>query len=133
MRDNRDILDKLKWLSADMEDMEVPGDWLLPVNEAHSIIVRMREKLEKLRVENIQMQAALGYAICAEDERHIIPSNPYKCGVCDANRGVHDRIEQLEAALREIAKHSRGGVIDTTEKMDRDEFIGIARAALEEK
>lgn len=44
-----------------------------------------------------------------------------------------DRIEQLEAALREIAKHSRGGVIDTTEKMDRDEFIGIARAALEGK
>ena len=41
-----------------------------------------------------------------------------------------DRIEQLEAALREIAKHPRGGVIDTPEKMDRDEFIGIARAAL---
>ena len=40
------------------------------------------------------------------------------------------RIEQLEAALREIAKHPRGGVIDTPEKMDRDEFIGIARAAL---
>lgn len=42
-------------------------------------------------------------------------------------------IERLRAALREIAKHSRGGVIDTTEKMDRDEFIGIARAALEGK
>lgn len=84
MRDNRDILDKLKWLSTDMEDMEVPGDWLLPVNQAHSIIVRMRETLEKLRVENIQMQAALGYAICAEDERHIVPSNPFKCGVCDS-------------------------------------------------
>ena len=50
MRDNRDILDKLKWLSTDMEDMEVPGDWLLPVNEAHSIIVRMREETERLRV-----------------------------------------------------------------------------------
>ena len=49
MRDNRDILDKLKWLSTDMEDMEVPGDWLLPVNEAHSIIVRMREETERLR------------------------------------------------------------------------------------
>ena len=42
-------------------------------------------------------------------------------------------IKRLHAALREIAKHSRGGVIDTTEKMDRDEFIGIARAALEER
>ena len=41
-----------------------------------------------------------------------------------------DRIEKLEAVLREIAKHPRGGVIDTPEKMDRDEFIGIARAAL---
>ena len=43
------------------------------------------------------------------------------------------RIEQLETALREIAKHPRGGVIDTPEKMDRDEFIGIARAALGDK
>ena len=42
-------------------------------------------------------------------------------------------IERLRAALREIAKHPRGGVIDTPEKMDRDEFIGIARAALEGK
>ena len=42
-----------------------------------------------------------------------------------------DEIERLRAALREIAKHPRGGVIDTPEKMDRDEFIGIARAALE--
>lgn len=41
--------------------------------------------------------------------------------------------ERLRLALREIAKHPRGGVIDTPEKMDRDEFIGIARAALEGK
>ena len=47
-------------------------------------ITRLRAENERLRVENIQMQAALGYAICAEDERHIIPSNPYKCGVCDS-------------------------------------------------
>ena len=44
-----------------------------------------------------------------------------------------DEIEKLRAALRDIAKHPRGGVIDTLEKMERDEFIGIARAALEEK
>lgn len=44
----------------------------------------MAKEVERLRVQNIQMQAALGYAICAEDERHIIPSNPYKCGVCDS-------------------------------------------------
>jgi hypothetical protein len=41
-------------------------------------------EIERLRIENIQMQAALGYGILAEDERHIIPSNPFKCGVCDA-------------------------------------------------
>lgn len=62
-------------------------------------ITRLRDENERLRVQNIQMQAALGYAICAEDERHIIPSNPYSCGVCDANRGVHDEIERLRAAL----------------------------------
>lgn len=47
-------------------------------------ITRLRDENERLRVQNIQMQAALGYAICAEDERHIIPSNPFKCGVCDS-------------------------------------------------
>lgn len=45
---------------------------------------KLSEEITRLRVQNIQMQAALGYAICAEDERHIIPSNPFKCGVCDS-------------------------------------------------
>lgn len=40
-------------------------------------------------------------------------------------------IERLRAALEEIAKHPRGGRIDTPEKLERDEMIGIARAALE--
>ena len=48
-------------------------------------LARRGAAAERLRVENVQMQAALGYAICAEDERHIIPSNPFKCGVCDAS------------------------------------------------
>lgn len=71
-------------------------------------------EIERLRVENIQMQAALGYAICAEDERHIIPSNPYSCGVCDArkrselqNHGqvekLSEEITRLRAALQECA------------------------------
>lgn len=72
------------------------------MNQAADRIAQLEADNTRLRVENIQMQAALGYAICAEDERHIIPSNPFKCGVCDANRGVHDRIAQLEAALREV-------------------------------
>lgn len=104
-------------------------------------ITRLRDENERLRVQNIQMQAALGYAICAEDERHIIPSNPYSCGVCDANRGVHDEIERLRAALREIAKVTRGwepGV--WTEEEGRQYFAAlffgaqkVARAALKEK
>lgn len=49
MRDNRDILEKLRWLATDMEDMEVPGEWLLPVTQAHSIIFRLREELAKLK------------------------------------------------------------------------------------
>lgn len=44
MRDNRDILEKLRWLSDDMEEMEVPGEWLLPVTEARNIIFRLREQ-----------------------------------------------------------------------------------------
>lgn len=48
MRDNRDILEKLRWLANDMEDMEAPGEWLLPVSEAHSIIVRLRGQIDKL-------------------------------------------------------------------------------------
>lgn len=50
-------------------------------------------------------------------------------------RNAHDKLvlknERLRAALEEIAKHPRGGRIDTPEKLERDEMIGIARAALE--
>ena len=59
-----------------------------PKNEREWWAADRIEQLEadntRLRIENIQMRAALGYAICAEDERHIIPSNPFKCGVCHA-------------------------------------------------
>lgn len=46
---------------------------------------------------------------------------------------LSDEIERLRAALREIAGNPRGGKINTPEKFDRDEFIAIARAALEGK
>jgi hypothetical protein len=49
MRDNRDIIQKLDWLANDMEDMEVPGEWLLPVTQARSIIFGLREEIEKLK------------------------------------------------------------------------------------
>lgn len=57
-------------------------------DEAARDIVTLRAEVERLRIENIQMQAALGYGILAEDERHIIPSNPFKCGTCDARAAL---------------------------------------------
>jgi hypothetical protein len=50
MKDNRDILEKLRWLSSDMEEMDAPGEWLLPVTQAHSVIFGLREEVERLRV-----------------------------------------------------------------------------------
>lgn len=49
MRDNRDIIQKLDWLANDMEDMEAPGEWVLPVTQARSIIFKLREEIEKLK------------------------------------------------------------------------------------
>ena len=68
-----------------VEIMMQDGDWQ-PGSRMHrlALLARRGAAAERLRIENIQMQAALGYAICAEDERHIIPSNPFKCGVCHA-------------------------------------------------
>ncbi len=44
-----------------------------------------------------------------------------------------DHIKKLRAALEKIAKHPRGGLMDTPERLERDEMIGIARDALEER
>lgn len=41
-------------------------------------------KIERLNVENIQMRFALGYPMPADLEQHILPRNPFRCGVCDA-------------------------------------------------
>lgn len=69
------------------------------VNQAADEITRLRAEVERLRVENIQMQAALGYGILAEDERHILPTNPFKCGTCDASKHLRAEVERLRAAL----------------------------------
>lgn len=65
----------------------------------------LRAEIERLRVQNIQMQAALGYGIVAEDERHILPSNPFKCGTCDASKRLRAEVERLRTALREYECH----------------------------
>jgi len=70
--------------------------------EAAKTICSLRDEVERLRVENIQMQAALGYGILAEDERHIIPSNPFKCGTCDASKHLRAEVERLRVALRAL-------------------------------
>lgn len=47
---------------------------------------KLKAEIERLRVENIQMRFALGYPMPADLERHVLPSNPFQCGVCDARR-----------------------------------------------
>ena len=105
MRDNRDILEKLKWLAADMEDMEVPGEWLLPVTEAHSIIFRVREDAEN--------KAAEITALRAEVEQNAIDLEEYRRDV-----------ERLRTALERIA--------ECKTFTDREYMLGIARTALKE-
>lgn len=51
---------------------------------------RARGELERLQIENIQLKFACGYPMPAELEKHIIPINPFKCGVCDARRKNDD-------------------------------------------
>lgn len=95
-------------------------------------IERLRAENERLRVQNIQMQAALGYGIMAEDERHILPSNPYKCGTCDANKHIRAENERLRAALEEIASGKYSGIV-LTSYPPQDPAVNRARAALEKK
>ena len=58
MRDNRDILEKLRATVADMEYMEVPGEWLVPVEEAKAEITGLRADNERLEDENKAVLAA---------------------------------------------------------------------------
>jgi hypothetical protein len=70
-------------------------------NAPHSDYVPLAKETDiaRLKIENIQMQAALGYGILAEDERHIIPSNPYSCGTCGPKA---DEITRLTARVKEL-------------------------------
>ena len=77
-----DIVKDLLFRASDQD-----GIGWTPTTVVHvpaGLLHRAADEIKRLRVENIQMQAALGYGILAEDERHIIPSNPFKCGTCDA-------------------------------------------------
>lgn len=100
-------------------------------------ITALRAEIKRLRIENIQMQAALGYAIMAEDERHILPTNPYKCGTCDASSYLRAENERLRAALRD-ARVSVEGWADYAsdyikEKWDLKGDLARIDAALEGK
>lgn len=54
-----------------------------------SLMYEAANEIERLRIENIQLLFACGYPMPAELEKHIIPHNPFQCGICDArNRRV---------------------------------------------
>lgn len=99
---------------------------------AADTITALRAEVERLKIENIQMQAALGYGILAEDERHILPSNPFKCGTCDASKHLRAEVERLRAVVEGIADLPPGYA-----DMRQDDLVVIlankARAALEER
>lgn len=71
----------------------------------------LAREVDRLRIENLQMQAALGYGIPAEDERHIIPSNPYTCGTCgpkdDEITRLRAEVERLRAGLWDVLAASQ--------------------------
>jgi hypothetical protein len=49
-----------------------------------ALLERAADEIDRLRVENIQLRFACGYPMPAELEKHIIPANPFRCGICDA-------------------------------------------------
>lgn len=51
---------------------------------AAALFRKAADEIERLRIENIQLKFACGYPMPAELEKHVIPTNPFKCGVCDA-------------------------------------------------
>ena len=115
-----------------VERLRGPAPLHWEAKEAADEITALRAENERLKTENIQMQAALGYGILADDERHILPSNPFKCGTCDASKHLRAENEKLRAALGDIYAVCNNW----------DWFIWmwpirrvkrIARAALEEK
>ena len=104
------------------------------VSDAQEEIAALRAEVERLKIENIQMQAALGYGILADDERHILPSNPFKCGTCDASKHLRADNERLRAALEPFANLTiKGDEPDVWAKEFPRFFklITVARAALE--
>lgn len=59
-------------------------------------LVKLEVENERLRIENIQMRFALGYPMPSDLERHIIPANPFKCGICDARAALPPQPERIE-------------------------------------
>lgn len=119
-------LDAADTITALRDEVEDLGNRLhhvhrLWANNEHAL----RAEVERLKVESIQMQDALGYAILAEDERHILPSNPFKCGTCDASKRLRAENEKLRAALEEV----RALVLSANHSETR---YPLARAALSE-
>ena len=52
---------------------------------------RIALEAEKVCLQNIQMKFALGYPMPADLERHVLPENPFKCGVCAARAALEEK------------------------------------------
>jgi hypothetical protein len=70
------------------EKLEMPvEDFAIAVAKENA---RLVAEIECIQIENIQMKFALGYPMPSKFEKYIIPTNPFKCGICDAKIRIND-------------------------------------------
>ena len=64
-----------------------------------TVFTALRARMETLEIENVQLKFACGYPMPSDLEKHIIPSNPFKCGTCDAKES---ELSALRAAQESV-------------------------------
>jgi len=102
-----DLVKRAKPAAAWPENINSPTELIL--EDCADAITRLTAEVERLKIENVQMKFALGYPMPADLERYIIPSNPFRCGTCDArniNR-LSVEVERLTAALERLSNELR--------------------------
>lgn len=101
-------------------DCVLPSDGRAEGLVKASELFALAAERDRLKVENIQMQAALGYGILADYERHIIPSNPFTCGTCGPK---DDEITRLTAEIASLKAELADALTDlNTARQDNASF-----------